>query len=1133
MTRLRDLLYRLLHCCAVAVVMMWPAGGMAFPAEVYAARSVLASGDWVKIAVASSGIHFIPAADLRNMGFADPARVGVYGYGGGRLPDVLDRVTFVDDLPRVPSLVTSSGIYFYAVGPAERDEDLNGLVVMKHNPFSERGYYFLSDCDALPEKEIAQEDCTGQVATYAKTFMECVHHELDAVSPGQTGHYMVGEDLRYTPLRRFSFAMPGKAAEGTVRVGASVCTDMKSAASWSMTASGHTVTVPVAPTPAGDEYHGVVTERWTEDFTVGNDNVEVTLELNSITGNARGAWIDWIAVNYSREIRLAHTPSIVFTTDAPGVELSGCREETRIWDVTDPLAITGVRATVDGGVAKFAVAGGGRRTYAAFTPGMDVGLPVPEYVSRVANQNLHGLRDVDMIIFTSPTFLAPARRLAQHRRDFSGLETAVVVQDDVFNEFSSGCRDVGAFRKMLKMLYDRGADGSRRPGYVLMMGRGSYDSRCVTKAVAVLAYDPVPLWQSDQGLNDNTSFTSDDPIAMLADGSGADLGSDVLSVAIGRLAVTSASEAGTVVSKIIEYETGTRDGGAWRQRAVVIADDDDDCVHMRQAEEHCAAIASSRFGARMVVDKIYLDAYPLRGGEATGARDELFRDLDDGVVWLSYLGHASSTALSGEGIMKYSDVSALYLRHIPFIFAATCNFMRWDADAVSGAEMLAATKGGGVIGAISATRPVYINQNGLFASAVGEEMGGCGSDGRPRTIGEIMMRSKNRLRGDSNKLRYALLGDPAMRPALAAHSVVVDSIDGVAVDPADPSAIKARQTVVVAGHVEDASGAALPTFDGYVASTLYDADESVVTEGRGGSPFTFDRHGLRLFAGRDTVGGGRFSISVAMPEYVADNYREASLALFAEASDGITAAGNFRNFYVYGSDSDAEPDTVAPRIESMWLNHRSFTSGGTVNATPMLIAAISDDRAINLSLAGVGRSMTVTIDNGAIVCDDVSSYYYPSSVSSGEIRYTLPPLDDGFHTLTLRVWDTGGNQASETLEFFVDSSSLPAVYDIYTSSTPSSSAARFYLVHDRPDATLRVTVAVYDMLGRPVWIKTSTGRSDLFTSCPVEWDLHDLGGRRVPRGIYLYRAWVSEYNGAAGSGAETATPTRKMAIAGE
>lgn len=199
----------------------------------------------------------------------------------------------------------------------------------------------------------------------------------------------------------------------------------------------------------------------------------------------------------------------------------------------------------------------------------------------------------------------------------------------------------------------------------------------------------------------------------------------------------------------------------------------------------------------------------------------------------------------------------------------------------------------------------------------------------------------------------------------------------------------------------------------------------------------------------------------------------------------------------------------------------------------MLIAAISDDRAINLSLAGVGRSMTVTIDNGAIVCDDVSSYYYPSSVSSGEIRYTLPPLDDGFHTLTLRVWDTGGNQASETLEFFVDSSSLPAVYDIYTSSTPSSSAARFYLVHDRPDATLRVTVAVYDMLGRPVWIKTSTGRSDLFTSCPVEWDLHDLGGRRVPRGIYLYRAWVSEYNGAAGSGAETATPTRKMAIAGE
>ena len=235
---------------------------------------------------------------------------------------------------------------------------------------------------------------------------------------------------------------------------------------------------------------------------------------------------------------------------------------------------------------------------------------------------------------------------------------------------------------------------------------------------------------------------------------------------------------------------------------------------------------------------------------------------------------------------------------------------------------------------------------------------------------------------------------------------------------------------------------------------------------------------------------------------------------------------------MYASDADAEADTIAPLIEKLYLTHPGFNSGGTVKVTPMLIAEISDDHALNLSNAGVGQSMTVSIDNGAIVCSDVSSYYTPLTVSSGTIAYQLPALTDGFHTLTLRVWDTGGNSASQTVEFFVDSSSQLTVYDIYTSATPASTTARFYLVHDRPDATLRVTVAVYDLLGRPVWINTSTGRSDMFTSSPVEWNLNDMGGARVQRGIYIYRAWVAEYDGKTGSGTEIATPARKMAVSG-
>ncbi len=82
---------------------------MAFSPDTYASKSVLASGNWVKVSVESTGIHFIPLADLHYMGFNDLAKVGVYGYGGRRLPDVLDAKSFIDDLPRVQSVMTSAG----------------------------------------------------------------------------------------------------------------------------------------------------------------------------------------------------------------------------------------------------------------------------------------------------------------------------------------------------------------------------------------------------------------------------------------------------------------------------------------------------------------------------------------------------------------------------------------------------------------------------------------------------------------------------------------------------------------------------------------------------------------------------------------------------------------------------------------------------------------------------------------------------------------------------------------------------------------------------------------------------------------------------------------------------------------
>ena len=74
---------------------------------------------------------------------------------------------------------------------------------------------------------------------------------------------------------------------------------------------------------------------------------------------------------------------------------------------------------------------------------------------------------------------------------------------------------------------------------------------------------------------------------------------------------------------------------------------------------------------------------------------------------------------------------------------------------------------------------------------------------------------------------------------------------------------------------------------------------------------------------------------------------------------------------------------------------------------------------------------------------------------------------------------------------------------------------------------LTVTVDVYNLLGHRLWSSTMKGVSDMFTSAPVTWKLTDEGGRRVQRGIYLYRATITTDNETYDTG------SRRIAVAAQ
>ena len=68
-------------------------------------------------------------------------------------------------------------------------------------------------------------------------------------------------------------------------------------------------------------------------------------------------------------------------------------------------------------------------------------------------------------------------------------------------------------------------------------------------------------------------------------------------------------------------------------------------------------------------------------------------------MWWSYQGHANPTSMTAEGLVTYRDINEFYLRRLPVLYAATCDFLRWDSASASGAEILYKNPNGGVIAA--------------------------------------------------------------------------------------------------------------------------------------------------------------------------------------------------------------------------------------------------------------------------------------------------------------------------------------------------------------------------------------------------------------------------------------------------
>ena len=731
----------------------------------------------------------------------------------------------------------------------------------------------------------------------------------------------------------------------------------------------------------------------------------------------------------------------------------------------------------------------------------------------------------DMIIISAPSLVQQAERLAVAHREKDGLTVEVVTPEAIYNEFSSGTPDATAYRRLMKMFYDRSSSLGNPPKYLLLFGDGIYDNRGISGEVQGVSRSNMLLtFQSQESLN-VYSYATDDYFAFLEDNSGSNFSRDKMCVGVGRFPIRTVTEATQMVDKTISYMEN-KDSGSWKNNVTFVADDGNNedsftTSHMKQADQLAEAIEEMQPG--FLVNKVYFDAYKRSSlGTYPDVHNEIEKLLKSGQLLINYTGHGSTTHWADESVWTQTDINNSSYKHLPVWVTATCDFTRFDDVKTSAGESVFLNPTSGGIALFTTTRVVFSGNNANLNKALIDNLFQEGANSR-YTLGEAMMYTKRQL-NDSNKLNFILIGDPALKFAYPEYKARVTAVNGEAVSD-EPFEFKALSRITVEGEILNPSGSFAADFTGVLSSTIFDSQSSITTLGNSSEKFTYLDYPNTIYIGRDSVRNGKFSFTFMVPKDISYSNKKGKLNLYA-SSETKEAQGSFFDFIVGGTSDTAETDTIGPKIRQIYLNDSSFVSGDKVNTTPYFVAKLWDKSGVNITGSSVGHDMMLTIDSMPSMSYNLNSYYalLPDSENEGLVQFSIPEMEPGMHTAEFKVWDILNNSTTYTFTFEVAEGLKPNLIEMYATPNPARDQVEFFLHHNRPESNLKVTVMVYDMTGKFLWSTEKSGSSELFKAYIVTWNLTDNGGRRLRPGVYLYRAAISTNN------SKEATKANKLII---
>ena len=1097
----------------------------------YASESVLNSGKWVKIQVAEDGIYKLTAADLKKMGFSNLDKVAVYGYGGWPLDEDFS-TTYIDDVPEVAVWRSADYLLFYGKGPRKWEYSTSDKsFIHTNNPYSNYGYYFVTEKETTGrtmEKAASAAGATLQVTT----FDDYVLHEEELVSVNSSGRELYGESFTSTLSRDFTISVPGitndegKATLSFISRGNGTIT---------MNVDGNALISGSVSVPS-DEYE-VARELYRERAWMADKGETVKVNIGYSTTGHKNVHLNYFRLQMKRQLKVYDNYTFFRSLSARGnasrFVIQGADASTLVFDVTDGVNPQQMETSLNGTELSFSIpASASLREFVVVKPSQ---IKAPVTVGEVANQNLHALPQQDMIIIAQPNFTTQAERLAEAHRTKDNLTVRVVTPESIYNEFSSGTPDATAYRRFMKMFYDRQTSEADAPKYLLLFGDGSFDNRKLTSAWKSVDMSNMLLTYQTENSLSSQSYVIDDYFGFLDDADNKkSLQNKKLCLGIGRFPIRTVEQATQMVDKVISYMEN-KNTGSWKNNLCFMADDGSNTdgfmtEHMEFADQLAGYVESEH--PEFLVNKLYYDAYKkdMTAGTYPDVRSGLQKLLKDGLLLFNYTGHGGTTALSDEKVLTQTDINQFTYTHLPVWVTATCDFTRFDDLNTSAGEDVFLNKSSGGIALFTTVRVAYSRPNFPINDNVIRNLFER-NNGRRRTLGEVMQATKNTL-SSVYKLGFCLIGDPAVKIAYPEFGMKVTTVNGQSVD-GNSISFKALEKITVEGEVLDVSGQLVTDFTGIVNPTVKDSKVTVTclkNSNKDDSPaFTFTDYPNTIFIGNDSVRNGKFSFTFTVPKDISYSNLQGKMNLYAvDTESGNEAQGNFDNFIVGGTSDTAETDTIGPEIRALYLNDTTFVDGGQVNTTPYFVAELWDKSGVNITGSSVGHDMMLVIDESTVLSYNLNSYYelLPGEDGTGIVKFPIPALEPGKHTAEFWVWDILNNSTVRTFTFEVVEGLKPFLFDVIATPGIAREQVTFHLMHNRPESRMRVGIMVYDLAGRQLWKHEESGTSGLFENYTVSWDLTS-GGARMRPGVYIYRAAISTDN------SKDATKARKFIILGE